>query len=167
MCFGAHPINKNGRLRKHARQRNHSERDCPGVEFKPFEVDCIGLQWVFDAYLKELTRTREAILTVHETPEVYEKGTWVDPEDGFGVVQNVINIIKPGDPDYERLVEQRRKALNYAVLHYRKALGEMESVLKHYEPTAGFLEDDAYEAPDYHFAPIHHNFFIPTPAQPA
>jgi hypothetical protein len=166
VCFAAHPLNKNGYMRKHIRERGYSERDCPGSAFKPFEIDCTGLQWVLDSYIKELALTREKLLSVHLSPEVYERGTWVDPQDGFGVIQDVIKIIKPGDPDYERLVEQKRRALNNNVMSYRKALAEMDAVLKRYEPTAGFLED-AYEAPYYHFAPIHHNFFIPAPNQPA
>lgn len=167
MCFAAHPINKDGRVRKHLRGYVSSgERNCAGAEFKPFEVDCTGMQWVFDSYLKRLTKAREQLLAVHLTPEVYEEGTWVDPKDGFGVIQNVIHIIKPGDPSYERLIDQRRLALNCFIDSCKQALGEMEKCIKRFEPSKWFLEGDDYEPPNYTFAPIRHRFFIQPPEAP-
>ncbi|WP_338924358.1 hypothetical protein V0M98_32630 (plasmid) [Pseudomonas silesiensis] len=164
VCFAAHPINKDGRVRKHLRGGISSgERDCAGAEFKPFEVDCTGLRWVFDSYLQRLAKAREQLLTVHLTPEVYEAGTWVDPKDGFGVVQNVVHIIKSDNPRYEQLIDQRRFSLNYLIDSCKHGLGEMDKVIKYFEPSKCFLEDDDYEPPGYVFAPIHHKFFIIPP----
>jgi hypothetical protein len=164
VCFAAHPINKDGRVRKHLRGYVSSgERDCAGSEFKPFEVDCAGLQWVFDSYLKQLTKAREKLLVVHLTPEVYEEGTWVDPKDDFRVVQTVIHVIKPGDPRYQRLIDRRRSDLQWFIHDCKKALGEMDRTIKRYEPWEGFIEDDNYQPPNYPFAPIRHGFFIHAP----
>jgi hypothetical protein len=159
VCFAAHRINKDGRMRKHVRERGDLDYDCPGSEFKPFEVDCAGVQWVFDSYIKQLAKTREQLLTVH-LDEIYEPGKWVDPKDGFGVIQNVIYIRNPGEPGYEPLMNRRRGALSHLISKYKKALGEMERVINRYEPWA--VTDD-YVAPQYDFAPIHHGFCIQTP----
>ena len=155
VCFAAHPINKDGRVRKHLRERGDSiAGDCAGYAFKPFEVDCAGLQWVFDSYVHQLTKTREKLLAVHVTPEVCEPGWYVPkPEENRSEIVRCLNVITPGEPGYEKLVDQLRNCLNRDILKYKESLEAMDRVIKRYEPIKNLLS----------FATILHDFPIYAP----
>jgi hypothetical protein len=166
VCLAAHPINKDGRLRRHSHGLYFGEKGCSGYAFKPFEVDCTGVQWVFDAYLQQLALTREQLLAVNLTPELYEPGWYVPkPEENRSEIVRCINVITPGEPGYNRLVDQRRLALNNAIQKYKDALAVMERVIKRFQPFKGFMEDD--NAVIYPFETLHHDFYIEPPAEPA